>query len=275
MNRLSSSTAALVTELIEVPGATLRVAVHKGAPGRTPLLLFNGIGASLETFAPFLAALDPDRPVIRLDPPGIGGSPMPARPYRYSTLSRAIGRVLDRLEITQVDVLGISWGGALAQQFAITERKRVRRIVLVATSTGAISVPANPRVLAHLATPKRHKDPSYMMSIAGSIYGGSLRKNQDHLKDLLPYFGRGGQKGGYALQLLAGVGWTGVPLLPLIRQPILILAGDDDPIIPSPNGHLIKRLSRHSELITYHGGHIDLIVNPGELVPHIERFLAE
>ncbi|MEO6955812.1 MAG: alpha/beta fold hydrolase [Antricoccus sp.] len=275
MIRLSRATAEPAVELVEVSGATFRVAIHDGEPGGTPLLLFNGIGASLETFGPFLDALDPARPVIRLDVPGIGGSPMPARPYRFSTLSRSIGRLLDRLEVSEVDVLGISWGGALAQQFALTERKRVRRIVLVATSTGSISVPANPFVLAHLATPRRHRDPAHMMSIAGTIYGGSLRQHQDHLKDLLPYFGRGGQKGGYALQLLAGAGWTSVPFLPLIRQPILILAGDDDPIISSLNGRIIARLSRHSELVTYHGGHIDLVANPGELVPHIERFLAE
>src|ERR1700760_5152818 len=62
-------------------GRSLRVSVREGAPGRPPLLLCNGIGVSLELFQPFVDALDPRRPVIRFDMPGIGGSPGPPVPY--------------------------------------------------------------------------------------------------------------------------------------------------------------------------------------------------
>jgi pimeloyl-ACP methyl ester carboxylesterase len=47
---------------------------------------------------------------------------------------------------------------------------------------------------------------------------------------------------GYRYQLLAGVGWTSLPLLPLLRQPTLVLAGDDDPHIPLANAYLMNRL---------------------------------
>jgi pimeloyl-ACP methyl ester carboxylesterase len=40
---------------------------------------------------------------------------------------------------------------------------------------------------------------------------------------------------GYLHQLAAGAGWTSLPFLPWLRQPTLILAGDDDPIIPLVN----------------------------------------
>ena len=61
--------------IVTVGGRALRVAVREGTPGWPPLLLCNGIGASLELFQPFVDALDPRRPVIRFDMPGIGGSP--------------------------------------------------------------------------------------------------------------------------------------------------------------------------------------------------------
>jgi pimeloyl-ACP methyl ester carboxylesterase len=48
------------------------------------LLLINGIGASLETLEPFVTALNPAVEVIRFDPPGVGGSPLPPGPYRSS-----------------------------------------------------------------------------------------------------------------------------------------------------------------------------------------------
>src|SRR6202034_4837519 len=109
-----------------------------------PLLLANGIGASLETFDPFVAALDPAIEVVRFDVPGVGGSPLPARPYRFTGLCRLIGRMLTTLGYDQADVLGISWGGGVAQHFALAQRSRCRRLVLVSTATGAIMVPARP-----------------------------------------------------------------------------------------------------------------------------------
>ena len=86
---------------VAVGGQRLRVAITRGPnepgqPPRLPLLLINGIGASLEALEPFVAALGPSLEVIRFDPPGIGGSPLPPGPYRYD----------------RVDVPGISWGGA-------------------------------------------------------------------------------------------------------------------------------------------------------------------
>ena len=63
---------------LTVGGRTIRVSVREGTAGWPPLLLCNGIGASLELFQPFVDALDPHRPVIRFDMPGIGGSPAPA-----------------------------------------------------------------------------------------------------------------------------------------------------------------------------------------------------
>jgi len=72
---------------------------------------------------------------------------------------------------------------------------------------------------------------------------------------------------GYHYQLLATAGWTSLPLLPLIRQPTLILAGDDDPIIPQLNARILHRLIPRSELTIYHGGHLDLVTQAAHLAP--------
>ena len=79
---------------------------------------------------------------------------------------------------------------------------------------------------------------------------------------------------GYTYQLLATVGWTSLPLLPLVRQPTLILAGDDDPIIPAINARIMHSLIPRSELTIYHGGHLDLITQAGRLAPVVEAFLT-
>jgi pimeloyl-ACP methyl ester carboxylesterase len=152
----------------------LRVGVRPGDNTRPPLLLFNGIGASIELVVPFLQALQGPEAIV-FDVPGVGGSPAPTLPYRPSTLARLSARLLDQLGHQQVDVLGVSWGGALAQQFAFQHGERCRRLVLAATSPGHLMVPGRLTVLLKLATPRRYKDADYMKRIAGDIYGGALR----------------------------------------------------------------------------------------------------
>ena len=127
-----------------IGGRVLRVTVREGSPAWQPLLLCNGFGARLEMLQPFVDALDPQRPVIRFDMPGLGGSPAPVLPYHLATAAPLLSGLLDQLGYQQADVLGISWGGGLAQQFALRCPARVRRLVLVATAPGALMVPGSP-----------------------------------------------------------------------------------------------------------------------------------
>ena len=155
--------------------SALRIAIRPGDGTRTPLLLMNGIGVNLEVLQPFVDALDPAIEVIRFDVPGTGGSPAPRIPYRFSAHARLVAQMLNQLGYQQVDVLGVSWGGGLAQQFAYQYPERCRRLILVSTGTGALMVPGHPSALVKIATPRRYKDPAHMAQIAGEIYGGKVR----------------------------------------------------------------------------------------------------
>ena len=158
-----------------------RIRVRQRAGFGVPLVLCNGIGVSLEVLDPLVDALDPDRPVIRFDVPGTGDSPASALPYGFPYLAWVLGRVLTKLDVGVVDILGLSWGGALAQQFAFQNPRRCRRLILASTGTGAIMVPASPRVLTKMLTPRRFSDPDYGASIAGDLYGGTVRHNGKRL----------------------------------------------------------------------------------------------
>src|ERR1700738_2297211 len=133
--------------LLPVLGQQIRVKMREGPGG--PLVICNGIGASLEVLDPLEACLDPDTIVVRFDVPGTGGSPDSPLPYGFPYLAAALRRLLDKLGLQgRVDVLGLSWGGALAQQFAFHNPRRCRRLILVSTGTGVIMVPGWPAVLA-------------------------------------------------------------------------------------------------------------------------------
>jgi poly(3-hydroxyalkanoate) depolymerase len=259
---------------ITVMGQRLRIAIRPGDGTLPPLLLMNGIGANLELLQPFVEALDPAIEVLRFDVPGVGGSPPPSIPYRFATLAWLIARMLDQLGYAQVDVLGISWGGGLAQQFAVQHRPRCRRLVLVSTATGALMVPGRPAVLAKLMTPRRYLDPDYLAEVAPELYGGSMRSHPEYVRELIRATQSVGLRG-YLYQLLASVGWTSLPWLPLIRQPTLILAGDDDPIVPLINARLMQRLIPNARLRVFHDGHLGLLTQARELAPVVAQFVAE
>jgi poly(3-hydroxyalkanoate) depolymerase len=258
---------------VAVGGQHLRVAVRPGDGTRIPLVLANGIGASLEVLQPFVDALDPSIEVVRFDAPGVGGSPVPRMPYRLPALARLVARLLDQLGYRAVDMLGISWGGGLAQQFALCQRRRCRRLVLVATGTGMLMVPGRPRVLARMVTPRRYLDPDYAERIAADLYGGTTRSDPTMVRELLHGRTRVSAGRGYLYQLTAGAGWSSLPLLPWIRQPTLLLAGDDDPIIPLVNARIMRRLLPDAELHIYHGGHLGLLTEAAELAPVVDGFL--
>src|SRR6266566_7976293 len=197
------------TRSIVVDGRQLRIDVRPGTGRTPPLLLVNGVGASLELLQPFVDALDPALEVIRFDVPGTGGSPAPLIPYRFSMHVWLVTKMLDQLGYRQVDTLGVSWGGALAQQFAFQYPTRCRRLILVSTGTGALMVPGNPSALAKIATPQRYQDPVYMAQVAGEIYGGKMR-TQPELAYQFARTVRSGGLLGYFSQMLGGVGWTSI-----------------------------------------------------------------
>jgi poly(3-hydroxyalkanoate) depolymerase len=258
---------------INVKSQRLRIAIRPGNGAGTPLLLMNGIGVSFEGFQPFVNELDPGIEIIRFDVPGTGGSPTPMMPYCLSTLCSLIVQMLDQLGYKQVDVLGISWGGGLAQQLAFQYRQRCRRLILVSTGPGTFMVPGRLSVLMKMANPRLFMDPSYLMDFASDIFGGDLKSNPGFVR-LMAHAMRSDEPLGYFYQMMAGMGWTSLPWLILLQQPTLILAGDDDPIVPATNAKIMQMLIPHSRLYIFHGGHLGLLTHAKELVPLIEQFLA-
>jgi pimeloyl-ACP methyl ester carboxylesterase len=174
-----------------------------------PLLLFNGIGANLELARRFVAELGKfGIGIIIFDVPGTGGSSAPSAPYRFAWLAGLANALLERLGIDgKVDVAGVSWGGALAQEFTRRFSSRVRRLVLAATSAGAVSVPGRWSALSKMVSTRRYIDRDYVAAVGGKLYGGKARGNTQLLEQFDESL-RSPGNAGYYLQMLAGIGWT-------------------------------------------------------------------
>lgn len=227
-----------------------------------PLLFFNGIGANMEAVAPFAEMLE-ERPFIMFDMPGVGGSPDPVVPYNAFIMSWISDQLLDRFGIDQVDVMGVSWGGAMAQHFTMQHPGKVNRLILAATTAGMFMVPGNFAALSKMADPRRYIDPDYMTKHFSTLYGGDTSGSDGHVSRITPP-----SKMGYFYQLLAMMGWTSAPFLPFMNKETLILMGGDDQIVVPFNGTILKTLIPNSRLeIIEDGGHLFML-------SHAEQSLA-
>ena len=248
-----------------------RVGVRPGLKNGTPLFLFNGIGASIELLAPFMDDL-PELTMISFDAPGIGGTDVPSLPYRPRHLAHAVADILDQLEVEEVHILGVSWGGGPAQEFAYRYPDRCKRLILAATSAGFVMVPGRPSAILRMANPRRYIDREYMDRIAGTLYGGSMRTNtvlrEEHIARMRPPSGRG-----YYYQLLALAGWTSYHWLHKIRQPTLVLAGKHDPIIRPVNARILGGRIPNAEVVYVDCGHLFLLTRAKMLAPKLLSFL--
>ncbi|MGE0283167.1 MAG: poly(3-hydroxyalkanoate) depolymerase [Rhizobiaceae bacterium] len=260
-------------KIFDVDGQLLRTGIRHGSSSRPPLLMFNGIGANLELAEPFMAELT-DTTGIIFDVPGVGGSPAPTFPYRPSTLARMAKRLVNILGYDRADVSGVSWGGGAAQQFAFQYPAVCRKLILAATAPGITMFPGTPSVLSKMASPRRYTDPGYMRSIAAEIYGGAFRTDPTLIGKHAAAM-KGATQYGYMLQLLAMSGWTSLPWLWMLRQPTLILAGSDDPLVPMINAKMLKSMISNSRLEVIDDGHLFMVTRPQETAQLVEAFLKE
>ena len=259
------------TERVRAAGLRLRVARRGSGPA---LLLLTGIGANIEMWRPF-ERLVRGREVIAVDAPGTGLSERPRYPLRMRGLAGVIAALLDELRVASADVLGYSFGGLLALELAHRAPGRVRRLILCATAQGLPVVPPRPLPALMLLTPARYYHRRLFEAMVPHIAGGRTRRDPAQLeRQVAARLARPPQLLGYAYQLYAATGWTSVPWLRSVTQPALIIAGDDDPIVPLANPRIMARLMPAATLrVVNGGGHLFLLDEPESVIEDINGFL--
>lgn len=191
-------------------------------------------------------------------------------------LAQVVTALLDELGHQRVDVLGYSFGGAVAQQLAHDAPERVRRLILAATTAGIVSVPGSPRALVHMLSPLRYYSERHLRNALPAIAGGRAARDgrflAQHAVDRLasppPFWG-------YQLQVYSMTGWTSAHWLQSLRAPTLVLAGNDDPLVPLANARfLASRIPTARMHIVDGAGHLFLIDQPADVAGVITEFLS-
>jgi poly(3-hydroxyoctanoate) depolymerase len=271
-----------VLRFVDVDGVRLRTSVRGSPSPQTqgpPLLIITGLGASLQMAEPFERELATyGRQIISFDAPGVGESTGYRWPRRMPGIVKTIEQMLDTLGYHQVDVLGVSLGGVIAQQFAHQAPPRVRRLILAATGPGVVGlggVPGSPKAMLALVTRRRYTSPDYYRRIAGDLYGGEARNPDAVLHRSVARFSKAPSLAGYLGQLYAISFWTAIPWLRGLTPPTLVLTGDDDPIIPVLNGRILSWCIPDARLhIVPGGGHLFLLERPVEIAQLVAEFLG-
>lgn len=255
--------------------AGLRLLVREAGEGPA-VLLINGLGAHTAMWAHLERRLvRHGHRVVSFDIAGSGESQTPPVPLTVPGLAWFSARVLDHVGVDQADVLGYSMGGIVAQQLAIQSPRRVRRLVLVATSVGIGVIPGNLATVLHLASPLRFYVPSLYRRTFASLAGGRARHDPEWVSEHLDVrLDSAPSALGYMTQLV-GMTWSTLPWLSRVQHPVLVVAGDDDPLIPLANAMLLThRLPRARGFLAQGEGHMMLMDGDSAALQPIQEFLT-
>lgn len=262
----------MTTEKISVGGLSLRVDRSGEGP---PLLLINGLGASLEMWSPLRPHL-PHGEVISFDLPGAGGSSVPCVPLRMRGTADLVAELLCKLGVARADVLGYSLGGIVAQELAYRHPSTVNRLILAATAPGWLSWPPKPHVAWLMMTPARYRDRRLAMAIVPIVAGGRTARDRAVLRETVEQrVAWPPSTIGYYHQLYAVTGWTSQAWLGRLEQRTLVLHGSNDPIVPVVNARMMAHRIPHGTLsLLSRAGHMFLLDEPARSGAEISRFLG-
>jgi 3-oxoadipate enol-lactonase len=246
----------------------------------TPVLFFNGSGATLKTSALLISALAQHCQVLAHDQRGLGRTSIPEGPYTMAQYARDAVALLDEVGWEKCAVVGISFGGMVAQEFAATWPERVSKLVLMCTSAGGDAGSSYPlHELGSLPIDERnariveltdtrftpewlatHPKDAQMMSMRAEQ--AKVAKSDEVLR-------------GERLQLHARIGHDVADRLHRITAPTLVTAGQFDGIAPVTNSQEIVARIPQAELRVYQGGHLFTAQDPQALVDISQFLVAE
>lgn len=254
------------------------IAIHYELSGVGPrLLVFNGSGGSIESLRPTLTYLTKHFEVLVHDQRGLGLTEVPEPPYAMADYAADAAALLDSVAWDTCAVIGISFGGMVAQEFAATYPERVYRLALVCTSPGGSSpsfplhelfdLPPEQRVERHLAAVDTRYTPEFLASspldqmlVDATRAGAAIPKTELQLV-------------GERAQLEARRHHDVVDRLGHITCPTFVASGRYDGVAPPDNGRLIASLVPGAEFHLYEGGHV-FLAQDRSAFPEITAFLG-
>ena len=241
-----------------------RVAVnwHEGGAGPVLVLLNGWTASGLVWPTSWIAALEQQFRVIRIDNRGTGWSRSAPAPYTITTLANDVAAVLRACGAHEATVLGVSMGGMIAQELALRHPDHVSRLILVATAppVPAQIAPDPTPYLASLARPRSGQQlEAYMRTLwSGYAAPGFAEAHPEVFVDIASQIVRRVTPRQRVFDQIRAVrSWHGPGRVRSIEAPTTIVHGDRDPLMPVGNGMRLSRLIPKAEYVELAGvGHL-------------------
>ena len=238
--------------------------LHVERRGTGPRLLYcNGSGASLREVRPLLNILSQHFDLLSFDYRGMGLSAPVSEPYTMADVAADVATVLDDAGWDRTAMVGLSFGGMVAQEFAVTHPERVERLALLCTSPGGAFSSFPLETLADLPAEERH---------ARSLQLADRRGTSEWLVPEAPAQETAEQETARLLQMQARKGHNVLDRLKNITCPTFVASGRYDDIAPVINGQAIADRVPGASMHIYNGGHMFMVQDPTAW-PQIIAFL--
>jgi 3-oxoadipate enol-lactonase len=255
----------------------LSIWYERQGPSDGPRLLFvSGSGGDLRTkpnvFDGPLATAGFD--LLAYDQRGLGQSSVPDPPYTMADYADDAAGLLDHQGWDTALVVGVSFGGMVAQELAIRHPDRIAKLVLCCTSSGGAGSPSYPlHTLTDLDEDERIR---IQLGISDTRYGAEWQAaNPDRAESIFATMRRGRPASdGERHQLEARSHHDTYDRLPGITAPTLVAAGRHDGIAPLANAEAIVARVPNAELRVYEGGHLFIVQDKAAWPEIIEWLLG-
>ncbi len=248
---------------VTVNGIQLYYERGGAGPGAPTLLFISGSGGDLRNRPnQFDSPLAQHFDLVCYDQRGLGRTENPDGVFTMAQYADDAAGLMDALAIDRALVMGVSFGGMVAQEFALRHSARISRLALACTSSGGaggasyplhelVELPAEERAVAHLKVADLRHTQSW---IAAHPEQWAKRVAQSVASQPRAEVAEGAAK-----QLAARWGHNTYERLPALTMPVLLAGGEFDGIAPKENMTAMHAQLPHSELRFYIGGHMFLI----------------
>jgi 3-oxoadipate enol-lactonase len=243
-----------------------------------PLLFFNGSGATLESSAPLIEQFRRRFDVVAHDQRGLGRTTIPAEPFTMAQYAADAAALLDHIGWDRCAVVGISFGGMVAQEYAVTFPERITRLALLCTSPGGAELSSYP--LHELVTRPAAEQTAIAVTLLDTRFTPEWLEAHPLDRTLVDARARAAgaprsaeQRRGELGQLQARSEHDVGERLHRVTCPTLVAGGRYDGIAPPANSTAIAEGIPGAELTMYDGGHLFFIQDPDAL-PDVFAFLA-
>ena len=245
-------------QMFERPEISINYEISGSGPR---VLFFNGSGATLKTTALLIGALAKTCTVLAHDQRGLGETSIPEGPYTMAQFAQDGAALLDHVGWDTCAVVGISFGGMVAQEFAVSYPQRVEKLVLLCTSAGGEagssyplhelgSLPVDERAARITTLTDNRFTPEWLVNHPDDAAMVAMRNEQAAVpksKETIK---------GEILQLGARIGHDVCDRLHRVTAPVFVTAGRYDGIAPVSNSEEIVKRLPDATLSIYEGGHI-------------------